>query len=480
MQLVLFVALIFGLFVLSNKWPLITFWITLNLYFDPAGFLKEHIGVSVIGPIKMTDFLFLMLLWTFYRLFEGKISLSSYDMLYKRFLTYLIFLVFYYFIVNLWLVPLSLGRGDLWLDNFIDGRRVIYVIAMGYMVYKVFSRFGGKLLFIIVLYTAAISFALFFISYLLKIELVPIFTFDRYGDGSLMRTGMASYGLFYWLIFWGWIFVFLKSGANNSDRTVFKWTLFLFTIFVIVLLMTYTRRTYLELAITPVLIYVIVNKCTNINVGIMKIGGVFIVLTGVLAILTPDLLQGSKRIMKDSFLLAFTGKDSQGERNYRVEGTGDLLLTKEYIKQNPIFGNGYYYFNYDDKDKGVLGDRMTRFAIASDAAREVPIYNVFFERGIVGFLIYIPFYIFTISVGWRLYNLMRRYFKILMALDWYSVVFSIMILTILLQMFTVKIYTLFGTYLEPIYMIYMSILFACYLRAKVIICNYEEKVNHIN
>lgn len=459
-------TLIILILVIYYKYRDVFFWLLLNLYLDPAGVITHNFGIDFLGPIKYYDVIFLFIIIAFYRIYKHNIF-NRIDIQYRRFLYYLLFLLIYYYIVNLWLVPAYFGRENLVIDNFIDGRRMVYAFCIGIMVYYSFLIYGGNKLFKVTLIVSIVSFVIYFISLFFDLPLIPIITMDRYGDESLIRTGMISYGLFYWITYFGWIFIFFRNRFFKNQTKTYRWTIIVFVIFIIVILMTFTRRQYFELVLTPIIIYLIVKKITPIKLYLSKMTAIFTMVILMLLIFAPSLLQGSSQIMKDTFLLIFTGEDTRGESNYRVDGTGDLLLTKAYIAEHPYFGNGYFYFNYDDKDEKTLGD-MTLFAVASDAAREVPIYNVFFERGIVGFLLYIPYYYVVLKLLFLLLKLIKSKFYYFVWKDKYSVLFVLMISVVYAQQFSIKLYTLFGTYLDIIPMIYIGILFAANRRLKLL------------
>ncbi len=476
MQLAIISIILIVVLYYYNKSNLILFWLLLNLYLNPAGIISYHFGTNIIGPIKFHDIIFVLLFLTYFKLFKWKPFSFKLEQKYKKFLTYITFLLVYYFIVNLWLVPAIHGRGHLMLDNYIDARRLIYSSIVCLMVYQTFLKYGGKELYRLTLIVALLSFAMFLISYILKIPIVPVMQIQRYHDNEdLIRIGMISYGLFYWLIMFAWIFFFLKNKYFNNEKKIFNWTLISFIVFAIITLMTLTRRMYFELVLLPIIIYYIIKLYTPIKVYISKIATFFIAVIIVLSLISPSLLQNSTDIFKDTFLLIFTGEDTRGEGNYRLDGTGDLLLTKAYIAKNPILGQGYYYFNYEDKNDGSLG-AMTEFAIASDAAREVPIYNVFFERGVFGFIIYIPYYFFLIMTLLATLKLVKNNFFYFMHFDKYSVLFILMLTVNTALTFSLRAYSLFGTYIEFIPMVYMGILFAAKQRLEV--CIYSSHLNN--
>jgi len=146
------------------------------------------------------------------------------------------------------------------------------------------------------------------------------------------------------------------------------------------------------------------------------------------------------RVGLDAFSLAITGKDTRGIGNYRVSGTGDLLIAKKYIKNNLWLGTGYTYLYWGDVGYAT-SPRGDTFARAADAAEEVPIYYVFFGFGIIGALLITPLYVMIAKLFFRAMKLFRKNILFL-AEEPLSIVFMLYVLLIIVTKFTINFYTL--------------------------------------
>lgn len=466
-KLIIFFVLCIS-FIFCYKRPGISFWIMLSLFFDPGGFFSYYFEGKVIGPLAFSDVFFFLMAMSFFRMkFIHFIPARKNTHFYKL-TRYFIFLLIYYYIIVLYITPLSHGRTDE-LSNFIKGREQIYGLFMMLMVYKVGIKYGWVKLFKTIVYTAIITILLFFFSWISGIHVLPVMTLERYAGADMLRVYMQSYGLIHWIFGLGIIIYLCQKSFSLkiSNKFLIYGTLLLF---LMVQLLTLTRRVYLELVITPFIILFVFWKLTGRRIQIKNVLKSSIVILVFLAIIFPGLTARVSTIVSDAFLLVLTGKDTEGRADYRRSGDGDLDIAKEYIAQNFIWGYGYYYFNYEDKNEGKLGLKQTKIAVAADAATEVPIFSVFFFRGLVGFLLYLPVYYFVILFCFRSFKLLRKYFILLLSFDAFTVFLSMYCFMFFIQLFTIRIYTLFGSFMEPMFMLHIGILYASYYRMKNRIC----------
>src|SRR4030065_2160156 len=89
---------IFTLIIIIRNKPDIWFWIFLNLYFDPGGYVTGFRDGKIVGPLNMRDaFIFGIVIC----LVSAKINwkVISQDQQLSRFLLFLLFFSAYYFIV---------------------------------------------------------------------------------------------------------------------------------------------------------------------------------------------------------------------------------------------------------------------------------------------------------------------------------------------------------------------------------------------
>ncbi len=101
--LVLFIVMIAFIIIIRNK-PDLWFWLFVNLYFDPGGYVEEHLGGKLVGPLTVSDVLIVGIVIC---LISAKIKLEIIlrDQLLKVFLSYLFIFTLYHFIVYGGIVP---------------------------------------------------------------------------------------------------------------------------------------------------------------------------------------------------------------------------------------------------------------------------------------------------------------------------------------------------------------------------------------
>jgi hypothetical protein len=205
------------------------------------------------------------------------------------------------------------------------------------------------------------------------------------------------------------------------------------------MLITLTRRTQIDIIATIIIISLIISYIfrTGKLSTILKIIAPAAVVILVLSITFPKYVGYISETAVDTFLLMTTGMDSKGQIDQRVTGTNDYELTKEYINNNLFFGTGYTYLYW--KDGRAHSSRGEKYAVAADAAGEVPIYYLFFGYGLAGALIMIPLYYLMIRLYFRLAKLLRENLSKFFG-EPQLIIFSIYFLLIITEKFTTKLY----------------------------------------
>ena len=229
---------------------------------------------------------------------------------------------------------------------------------------------------------------------------------------------------------------------------------------VITLLITLTRRNYVSI-FGSILIIILLNSSIFRKSKIALLSKILVPISIILLLISlalPKYVNYIGKISEDIFLLFTKGSDTRGESEYRVSGTGDLLITKKYIADNFIFGTGYTYL-YWGESESATSPRGDIFAKAADAAQEVPIYNILFSYGITGFIIIVFLYSYLVKLFLRLNSLLKKHIKELITYP-YELLFAIYILYMIIDKFTFSLYALGNDFPTPYYGIYIGIGFA--------------------
>ncbi|TAL65600.1 MAG: hypothetical protein EPN88_09350 [Bacteroidetes bacterium] len=379
----------------------------------------------------------------------------------------------YYVMIYGWLTPYLNGiNSD---NNFslfvLKERTTVYSFLIAIYVY-LFAKRGLLYHYRIIVVTGFICLALFIIGYISGRSFVPTIVEDRYSGEELQRVGMFSYGLFQVILSMALIIYFFSSKYKVSiplKRSVLIGGALMF----ITYMLTLTRRTLIEIAALPFIILWLRAQITNTSIKYGKIVLIFIIGVILLGVITPKYISWVGRVYKDIGSLVTTGKDTRGEVEYRLSRTGNMVYVKENIKKRPFLGTGFVWMLYSDTNERILaGDT---FAGAWWAAREVPIYNAFFSRGLLGVVLYIPVYIFILKTLIELFKLLKGRFNEFIVRFPVFYIMGLVVIIEFLQLFTLRVYNLFGNFCNPGFMVYCGLLFSISFSFKKF--SYESEKN---
>jgi hypothetical protein len=277
------------------------------------------------------------------------------------------------------------------------------------------------------------------ITLLTGLELIPIWKFAREGT-EMMRLSMLSYGLFDLLSVLA-LTAYLLSRKFKFNLKYKPWLYFGGIIMFITEIITLTRRTQITIIGTILILILIISYLFRTG-KILEIFKLVIPATLVILVLfftLPKYIGYIAKTVENTFLLITTGIDSEGKGEYRVSGTGDLEITKEYISDNLLFGTGYTYLYWGPGY--ASSPRGPKYSRAADAASEVPIYYVFFGFGIVGAILMLPLYFMMVKLFFKLIKLLKltlyNYLQ-----EPITILFSIYILLTIASIFTISLYKL--------------------------------------
>jgi len=441
--------------------------------FDPGGFLNYTLGGVFFGHLKYKDAFFLLMTICFLLATDIHLEELNSDKYFFKFVKYFIFLEIYYVAIYGWLTPYLNGINS---DNnfslfILKERTTVYGFFIVIYVY-LFAKRGLLYHYKIIVFTGILCLGLFIVGYLSGRSFVPTTFDDRYSGEELQRVGMFSYGLFQVLLSMALIIYFFSSKYKISiplKKSIFIGGALMF----ITYMLTLTRRTLIETAALPFIILLVRARITNTAIKYGKIIAVFILGIILLGIVAPRYINWVGRMYKDIGSLATTGKDTRGETEYRLSRTGNMLYVTENIKKRPFLGTGFLWMLYSDTNERILaGDT---YAAAWWAAREVPVYNELFSRGIFGLVLYIPVYIFILRTLIVLFKLLKkRSNEFIVRFPVFYIMGLVVIIEFILS-FTLRAYDLFGNFSVPGDMVYCGLLFSiCFSFKKF---SYEEEKN---
>ena len=465
------IVIIALIIIIRNK-PDLWFWLFLNLYFDPGGYVYEFLGGSLLGPLHASDvFLSGMVIC----LISANINWKSVfqDQFLRKFLFFLFIFVLYYFIVYGGIAPYINNDFD-YKTFLIKNRTIAYSFIILIAVYA-FSLKSLSYFYTATLLIGIVCLTLFFISLSTGIGLVPIAESARYTGDEMMRVEMSDYGIFY-LLFPVSLTAYLLARKIKINLKYKHLLYYAGIVLMIAELLTLTRRVQINIIALIITLIFIISYLFQTG----KLSSIFkIIIPALLVILVmnftfPKYVGYTAEIGEDTFLLLTTGKDSRGKGDQRVSGSGDYKLIEEYIGNNLFFGTGYTYLFW--KDGRATSVRGPKFAKAADAAGEVPIYYSLFGFGLVGAILMIPLYYMMANLFFKMIKLLKltwiNYLQ-----DSLTLIFSIYFLLTIAAKFTYKLWGLGGDFQKASFsstVVLMGLGFALY--RKILLNIYRNNI----
>lgn len=431
------IVLILSFIIIIHNKPDFWFWLFLNLYFDPGGYIDGFFEGKLIGPLNVTDVLIVgMVICLISAKFSYEVLYK--DLFFKRFLFFLSLYSAYYFIVYGGITPYIHNDFD-YTTFLLKNRTFIYGLFIMISVYM-FTLRGLKLFYLTTLFIGIVCLSLYFITLLTGIELVPVWELQREGF-DMTRMAMLSYGLFN-ILFPLSLIVYLLSRKLNLIISFKNLLYFSGVIFILTEILTLTRRTQIDIigtALIVSLLFAYLFRTSKLSSVLKLILPAFVVIL-VLYFTFPDYIGYMTKTAENTFLLITTGMDSEGQSDYRVSGNQDLEVTKKYIRNNLFWGTGYTYLHWGGT-RIAVSPRGAEFALAADAAGEVPIYNLIFSFGIIGAIIMLPLYFTLGDLCFKLIKLLRSFLNNYPN-ETHYIMFSILFSVYIISWFTVNFYNL--------------------------------------
>jgi len=451
-----------GIIIIQNHLDFF-FWLFLNLFFDPGGYVSGFMGGDVFGRFNLADVVIvgIVICLTSKRV-NWKIIFN--DSFFLKFLKIFSVYALYYFIVYGAVAPYL--HNDLNYSAFLlKNRNFVYGAIILISVY-VFSLRGLKYFYSITLLIGIICLSLYWITLLTGINLVPVTEMERYGKSGMMRISMSEYGYFYSL-FPISVITYILSRKQKFRLKYKKYLYYGGMLMVLTLLITLTRRVFVDIVGTIIIAVLIVSYLfrTAKIPALMKFAVPVLLIFMMLAFTLPQYTDYVPKVAKDTFLLITTGKDTRGIGDYRVSGTGDLLAVKDSIRDNLWLGNGYTYLYWGDSPIAT-SLRGPYYARMADAAGEVPIYSMFFNFGLIGAVLMLALYYQMGRLLLKITKFLKRniskYYE-----DPLTLIISIYVILTILSKFTFRIMFLgsdFGNHGFPTFAVILGIGFGLYYK----------------
>lgn len=472
MALLVILLLIIFVLAASRSHPIFTFWLLINLYFDPGGYQLVWFQGNIISIINFTDIIFL-LCWIPYLSTGPKKSFFQEDKYFKVFYKLMSLFLFYFVIIYGYIIPQINGRNDFL--TFIIKSRLYFMAFLLIKPLYYFVKKGLAINFKLIIYIATICLTLYFVSLLTNINLIPIARGDRYVNSGIIRITMWNYGLFDWVLNLAIIILILKIRIQNKKLLLYSGLLMATSI-----ILTLTRRELVgrvySVFLLLILIYYIFKNQRKIR--IQRIIIPVTLLFGLIFITFPQYIQYANNEYKSLGTLISKGTDREGNVDYRLAGTGDVIAMKKLIKENIFFGIGFTRYSYDD---------LTSFRDLDNplaglyAGGELPYLGSLGKMGIIGLIFFLPIYILILSLTFKLIRVLRKInLNKVIRENLYDLIFVLFSITFIINKFTFNLFNLFVESYNPSallsFIIILNILLVCYHNLNKTYKNQQEAI----
>ncbi len=368
------------------------FWITLILFTNPGGIQQAFNIQEVYESINLNDFLFVIL--TLLYLLVPKRNTFPLP-LNKNLKFALLIFIAYYFIIFGYLTPLVLDPKTNVTFNFIKLRYSLYCYSLFFYAYLFWKR-SWTLFIRVYLYSSILILLLFFQSLFSNWQFLPIEIVSR-GFIEVNRNVLKSYGFMPWLTSFGVILIVFNIKTKYRFLTITG-----FILMNLAWIVSLTRRYIFGLIICFIIAYILYNyiKKGNLNNFFLIVGRILISLILLIYLLHftfPTYVQANLKVIKSTLHVIRYGENITGQKDERLNLIGRSTIMQEF-KKSPLFGTGF-----NNKWRTKEGDE------AGFEASDYPFQAALAMAGLLGLLVFLPFYIYLIKMLVFDINFIRRF-----------------------------------------------------------------------
>ena len=438
-EIIILFIIVFPILKFNWEKPDISFWIYLNLYFDPGGYVSGFLGGNIFGRFNITDIIIVGIVFTLIAI-KPNFFVIKRNQLFKQFVPILFVYLFYYFFIYGYVSP-SIHEDLNYPLFLLKSRNMLYGLIILFATYF-FSLRNLMYFYSVTLFFGVVSLSLFALTIITGVNFVPVVRFARYTDSNMMRTVMTSYGLYY-SVFSLSIIVYLLSWIGKLNLKYKKLLYYAGILMIFTLLITLTRRVIIDIIGTILLSILMITYIfrTDKIVAVAKFIIPALSLVIILTLVMPKYIGYILTVTQDTFSLITTGKDTRGVSDYRVSGEGALSDVKKSIGKNFWIGNGYTYLQFNGESNQATSPRGDKYAEMADAAFEVPIYYTLFGFGIFGLIIILMLYFVIVQLFVKILIIIKNR-NILTKIKPITLVITFFIMLAIIKMFTIQLFTL--------------------------------------
>lgn len=446
----------------------IIFWIVIIFYLDPGGFQSSGVEKEIDSTKKVIYLVgFISVIWMSYIL---KYQRNENKLLQDKFLqSYIYIMVIWSLYYFLWFYglnnPTYAGPYKMITQNGRMIGQIIIVVPIAYFASVRLDQFVK-----ILSWSTIIIMIMFLISVFLKIELIEIIDMERGMGLSVKRYFMRGYGIMSFTIPLALSLLMMKYKTHKI--IVIAALLVAAQLFLSIL-----RRDIIGIIEYSIIISIIVNyvnRSTTFNflwrfINLKSISFVVLIIV-IIITFSPGIIETAQILVEKTYRNAILGDVGRGEaEDVRMSLTAQYGIVKA-IEENLFFGTGFDPA-WNTGNGGVKGFEGSDYIFLA----------TFGMYGLVGLLIFLPFYIIVIKVVIRFLKLLRSNLEIIKE-NKSTMIFPVIVGLAACSEFIKNIieypnwfYPIGALYPSPIYFIYFGLLVGSYYQIVKRINSYKLK-----
>ena len=362
----------------SSKVKFIIFCFLVYFMLDPGGFLTAYFSKGVLMGVSFIDIItVIIVILTFLDKNSARLFFKN-RMAKNIFLSLLVFII--YRIIIWGIIASGYSYQDFLRLVIVRERVSLYSFLLLIPFYMFFIKNGFKMFYNIIIFSSIIIVALYFITIIFGINIIPVVAYKRELGSEVNRYLLWGYGLIFFLIPSSILIYLNKIKIKYKNINYTGATLALLLIFI-----SLTKNLYIEVFgyfiaisfLSRLLLKYKISK-TILMVSILSI--VIIITTN---IIFYEYIALAEKQVNNIFSLATTGIDTEGNMN-RNWATPYIMAE---IKENLFIGTGHGYMKFQNYD-----------SIQAFDATDYPFLTHIMQYGVIGISIYLFYYYFLLKI----------------------------------------------------------------------------------
>jgi hypothetical protein len=370
------------------------FWIVVLVNLDPGGFKHVYLSSTQMTIASLLEFTICVIIFAYFN------KESRFSFLQNKFVTNYLLIIFFWFLYYL-AIHYGVKNRIEYPGVFVSILRNIKFIYSALLVIPIayFIRFSAPI-FIRYLFISSAFICLFFIvSIYTPVKVITTWSGFREAGGGITRIFMYGYGLIFFIIPLTIAGIFLKAKVN-------KFVYVSFFLSAGVILLTVYRREMIAVALHIFIISILSAKIRGKFIfqsiaNYLNPRSIFLGISSILLLVTfaPGIIQSSIKLTNDTLIdLGIIESRYRRVDDVRLSLSAKKGIVKA-IEENPSLGTGFHTDWYSGDGGRNQWEGADYIFLASVAM-----------YGIIGVIIFLPFYIYTFRLIFKFIKLSNKFF----------------------------------------------------------------------